>query len=47
MTDLKNILTGENLSYQWFINTLKDILAKIFAFVGVESGWKTETEDAE
>lgn len=37
---MKNIFTGEELTIQWFVNTLKDILAKIFGFIAKEEGWK-------
>lgn len=38
--ELKNILNGETLELQWFIDTLKDILDKIFGFIAKEEGWE-------
>ena len=35
-----NIFTGKEIEPQWFIDTLKEILAKIFAFVATEEGWE-------
>ena len=40
--EIKNIFTGKDIEPQWFIDTLKEILAKIFAFVATEEGWDAE-----
>ena len=39
MTDLKNILTGDNISFQEIIDAIKNIFAYIFGFIADDQGW--------
>ena len=39
MTDLKNLLTKENISFQEIIDAIKNIFAYIFGFIAKDQGW--------
>ena len=39
MTELKNILTGKNISFQEIVDAIKALFAYIFGFITEDQGW--------